>query len=478
MFKSGITKRWILTTLLLITVILIATAAVVTFSVREYYYNIVRSKLQSMGQSGSVSNYFTGYIGASDSAFAERAREYVYNSPDSNTAWLWVYDKDGDVVVTSTGFPAAEIDCDDYAIALESPSGRGLGEGSLSSGEKVMALTVLLPKTEEKSNGAVRYITSLEEVNRKVKDITVIAGLFVLFSETLVILSGLFFVRSIVGPVKNINSAARRIAKGDYSEKVEVAERFDEITELSRSINYMTDELAKTDRLKNDFISTVSHELRTPLTAIKGWTETLISMDEEQDETLRQGLQVILAESERLYSLVEDLLDFSRMESGGMGLRVQKIDILAELDEAVYVLRDRARREGIEIFYSTPDYPAPADGDPDRVKQVFVNVIDNAIKYTPAGGQISIVAALEQGSVRITVSDTGCGIPESDLPHVKEKFYKANMSVKGSGIGLAVCEEIVTRHNGKLIIKSKENEGTTVDIVFPLAPASQTEGKS
>ena len=477
MFKSGITKRWILTTLLVITVILIAIAAVVTFSVREYYYNSVRAKLQSMGQSSSVSTFFGGYIDASDSVFAERAREYVYNYTDYNTAWMWIYDGEDRVVVTSTGFSSDAILCDDYSIAAASPSGRGLSEGELSSGEKIMALTVLLPRTDQHSNGAVRYITSLEEVNNKVLEIGLFSGAFVLFAEVLVILSGLFFIRSIVGPVKNINAAARRVAKGDYSEKVEVGDRFDEITELSRSINYMTDELAKTDRLKNDFISTVSHELRTPLTAIKGWTETLISMEEDGDETLRQGLKVILFESERLYSLVEDLLDFSRIESGRMSLRMQKIDVLAELDEAVFVLRDRAKREGIEITYSTPDDPAPADGDPDRVKQVFVNVLDNAIKYTPAGGKISVVASMDAKTIRITVSDTGCGIPESDLPHVKEKFYKANVSVKGSGIGLAVCEEIVTRHNGKLVIKSKENEGTTVEISFPINPANQTEGK-
>ena len=107
--------------------------------------------------------------------------------------------------------------------------------------------------------------------------------------------------------------------------------------------------------MKNDFISTISHELRTPLTAIKGWTETLISLNESGDETLSSGLKVILDESERLYSLVEDLLDFSRLENGNLQLRIQRVDILAELDEAVYVLRDRAIREGIDLYYSTPD---------------------------------------------------------------------------------------------------------------------------
>ena len=478
MIKSGITKRWILTTLLIITIILLAVAAIATVSIREYYYNSARSKLQALGQSNAVSVYFAGYIDASSNVFSQRAREYVYNFNDINTAWLWVYNKDDEVIVTSTGFHADPVNCTDYETAKNAPSGRGLSVGTLESGEKVMALTVFLPRSETQSNGAVRYIVSLEDVNRKVADVALIAAALVTFAELLVITSGLFFVRSIVGPVKQINLAARRIAKGDYTEKVEVSNRFDEITELSRSINYMTDELANTDRLKNDFISTVSHELRTPLTAIKGWTETLISMDECRDETLSQGLKVILFESERLYTLVEDLLDFSRIESGRMSLRLQKIDVLAELDEAVFVLGDRAKREGIHIFYSTPDYPAQMNGDPDRIKQVFVNIIDNAIKYTPANGKISISAEIENGLLKVTVSDTGCGISEKDLPHVKEKFYKANLSVKGSGIGLAVCDEIVRMHNGTLRISSRLNVGTTVEIYLPLDNVSLNEGRN
>ena len=478
MIKSGITKRWILTTLLIITFILLSVAAIATVSIREYYYNSARTKLQALGQSNSVSVYFAGYIDVSGNIFSERAREYVYNFKDINTAWLWVYNKDDEVIVTSTGFHADPVNCTDYETAKNAPSGRGFGVGQLESGEKIMSLTVFLPRTETQSNGAVRYIVSMEDVDRKVADVAVIAAALVFFAELLVILSGLFFVRSIVGPVKQINLAAQKIAKGDYSEKVDVANRYDEITELSRSINYMTEELANTDRLKNDFISTVSHELRTPLTAIKGWTETLISMEESRDETLDQGLKVILFESERLYSLVEDLLDFSRIESGRMSLRLQKIDGLAELDEAVFVLGDRAKREGLDIYYSTPDYPAPINGDPDRIKQVFVNVIDNAIKYTPAGGKISITASIEANMLKVTVSDTGCGISEKDLPHVKEKFYKANLSVKGSGIGLAVCDEIVHMHRGELLISSKLDVGTTVEILLPLEQSSANEGRN
>ena len=477
MFRSGITVRWLLTTILVIAVILAGFCVMITYAMRGYYYDTVESKLQAMGQSGALAEYFSEYIGSSNDVFSERAKEYVENFSDINTAEVWIYNKNGEVVMTSTGFPCDSERGDDYDAALESPSGRGLHTASLSSGERVMALTVLLPKSGDEINGAVRYMISLQDIDKQVTRVAVLSATGCLFALALVVISGLFFVRSIVTPVKKLNSAARRIAEGNYSDKVKVSNRSDEIAELSESINYMTDEIARTDRMKNDFISTVSHELRTPLTAIKGWTETLIDVNESDDPTLDQGLKVILNESERLYSLVEDLLDFSRMETGRMSLRLQKIDILAELDEAVYVLRDRAVREGIDIFYSTPDYPAPMNGDPDRIKQVFVNIIDNAIKYTPAGGKISIVAALNQNSLKISIADTGCGISEEDLPHIKKKFYKANVSVKGSGIGLAVCDEIVAMHKGTLDIMSTLGEGTQVVITLPTAAVNLIDGK-
>ncbi len=478
LIKSGITARWMLTTLLVIAVILAGIAAVITLSIRGFYYDTVRDRLLSMGQSSTVAEYFGAYIDSTEEVFVHRAQEYVENFAEINTAEVWVYDKNGTVVATSTGFAAIQGDDEDYSLASESSAGMAIAKGFTENGEHIMALTVFMPKTDGSSNGAVRYIISLLDVDRQVAQVAIVAALCCLFALSLVVLSGLFFVRSIVGPVKKINDAARRIASGNYTEKVNITNRYDEISELSESINYMTDEIYKTDRLKNDFISTVSHELRTPLTAIKGWTETLLSLNANgSDPTLNEGLKVILNEEERLYALVEDLLDFSRMQSGRMSLRLQKIDILAELDEAVYVLRDRARREGIDIFYSAPDYPAPAQGDPDRIKQVFVNVIDNAIKYTEPGGRIVIVAALTADDVKISIADTGCGISPEDLPHVKEKFFKANKSVKGSGIGLAVCDEIVSMHHGKLEVVSTLGEGTTVIISFPVVTVNLTGGK-
>ncbi len=478
MFKSGITVRWLLTTILVIALILTCISASIVLILRNYYYTTVEEKLQSLGQSGVVADYFSSYLGSNNDVFSARAQEYVDNFHEINIAELWVINNNGDVIVTSTGFYSENEEYPDYDDALQSPSGRALWEGTMSSGEKVMALSVLLPKTHGQSNGAVRYIISLAPIDIQLTKIALILLLICFFALMLVVSSGLFFIRSIVTPVKKLTLAARSIAAGNYSQKIELPKKYDdELAELAESINYMTDEIDKTDKLKNEFISTVSHELRTPLTAIKGWTETLLCINDSQDATVNNGLRVIQNETERLYTLVEDLLDFSRMESGRMTLHLQKIDVIAELDDAVYVLKDRANREGKEIFYSSPDFPAPVNADPDRIKQVFVNIIDNAIKYTPAGGRISIVAMISSDDVRIKVADNGCGISSDDLPRIKEKFYKANLAAKGSGIGLAVCDEIVSLHKGKLDISSVLGEGTEVCITLPTLPVNLSERK-
>lgn len=478
MLKSGITVRWLLTTILVIVLILTAISATIVLVLKDYYYETAENKLQSLGQSSVVADYFSSYLGSNDDSFSARAKEYVDNFQELNVAELWVINKDGDIIVTSTGFVSDDEEYPDYIDALDSVSGRAVWQGTMSSGEKVMALSVLLPRTNGISNGAVRYIISLEAIDLQIAKITIIVGVISLFALLLVVLSGLFFIRSIVVPVKKLNTAARSIAAGNYSQKIDFERRYDdELAELAESINYMTAEIDKTDKIRNDFISTVSHELRTPLTAIKGWTETLLCIDEFGDETLSSGLRVIQNETERLYALVEDLLDFSRMESGRMVLHLKKIDVIAELDDAVFVLRDRATREGKEIFYSSPEYAAPINADADRIKQVFVNVIDNAIKYTPAGGRISIVAMIGSQEINIRVADTGCGVSPDDLPHIKEKFYKANLSAKGSGIGLAVCDEIINLHNGQLDITSTLGEGTEVSITLPTLPVNLSERK-
>ncbi len=178
-------------------------------------------------------------------------------------------------------------------------------------------------------------------------------------------------------------------------------------------------------------------------------------------------MNIIVKESERLTGLVDELLDFSRLETGRMKLILQKTDIIAELDEVYFMFTERAKNEKKKLSFSDEGYITPVICDTNRMRQVFINVIDNAIKYSEEGDSI-IVSAFERGNnAVVVVRDTGIGIPEEHLPNVKKKFYKANLQIKGSGIGLAVADEIVNLHGGSLTVTSKEGEGTEVTISLP-----------
>ena len=181
-------------------------------------------------------------------------------------------------------------------------------------------------------------------------------------------------------------------------------------------------------------------------------------------------MRVISSETARLEQMVEELLDFSRIQSGRLSLQKANTDILAELEDALLIYGEKARREGITISYAEPEFICVVYGDKNRLRQVFINIIDNAIKYTDAGGSIEIRAEMTDSTISITVSDTGCGIAQSDLPKVKAKFYKANSTRRGSGIGLAVADEIVAMHGGSLDIESEQGVGTAVTITLPLVP--------
>lgn len=231
----------------------------------------------------------------------------------------------------------------------------------------------------------------------------------------------------------------------------------------------MAGELSKAEQLKNDFISSVSHELRTPLTAIKGWAETLSGEEMPDKQTMHKGMAVIGKETERLSGMVEELLDFSRIQSGRMAMVMDRMDLVAELDDAVLMFGQRAAREKIHLRYEEPEELIVVMGDHNRLKQVFVNILDNALKHTAAGGEVSICVQHTGETASVVIADTGEGIKPEDLPQVKTKFYKGDSTKRGSGIGLAVADEIVNRHGGSLTIESVYQKGTTVTILLPLA---------
>ena len=475
MSSKGITQRWLFNSLGLILAILIVIELAMAFIVQDYYYSGIRWQLGNIMTTTQES--FSRYANQSQSEFASRSINAVENFSLKEQVELQVFDQNGDFILSSTGFTPELDQRPDYDMALKvlnEKSGQPIGVSSyhLSSGENVMAYTYILTNAEIMT-GAVRLVVSLSGADRQIfiiVSVLLVIGIAVIL---FVIMSGSYFINSIVIPVKEIGVTARKIALGDFNARLEKKYN-DEIGDLCDTINYMAGELGTTEKMKNDFISSVSHELRTPLTAIKGWGETLMDLDPVKDrEMMEKGMEVIIGESERLSGIVEELLDFSRLQSGRLTMKMEKIDILAELGEAVFMFRERSKRENIELIYYEPELLPPVLGDRNRLKQVFVNILDNAFKYSDAGGRVRVEAEEGDGEIRVVISATGCGISAEDLSKVKEKFYKANHTRRGSGIGLAVADEIIRMHGGNLELRSVENSGTDVIITLPVAGASE-----
>ena len=461
--RRGITGRWLVNTFGVILAIVVFLVVVLSLFMKGYYYNGIHQTLN--GRVDELSNVIGNY---SKEYFDVGARGYVENFSDKESMEMMIINWEGKIVITSTGFPPDNtVDMPDYKIAINKKSeGYGFWQG-IQNEEHIMAVTKIIYDTAGDSVGAIRYCVSLEPADRQIFVMImflILVGMSILF---FVLLSGAYFVRSIVRPIQEINDVSKRIAQGDFEARLERRNN-DEIGELCDSINYMAQELGVSEKLKNDFISSVSHELRTPLTAIKGWAETMKMGDTPDFRTFEKGMSVIIRESERLTGIVEELLDFSRIQSGRMVINMERIDLLAELDDAIYMLRERALNEGKHLIYDEPEFVPPVQGDKNRIRQVFINVIDNALKYTPESGVIGIEVKSDDDNIQIIISDNGCGIPAEHLPKVRDKFYKANQTQRGSGIGLAVVDEIMNLHNGSLDIESTENVGTTVILTFPI----------
>ena len=468
MAVRGITRRWLFNSLGAIFVVLLVIECGLALFIHEFFYNEAQQTLNT--QSVQLANIFPGYRENSKADFLEKAERYVAEFEPKHTMQVVIFSSQDKPIFSSTGELLAD-EMPDYTAARDVETRVGDFVGSDSKGEKIMAQTRAIFSTDGEFMGAIRYIMPLRPVDNNVFWLTlgcIVVGLAILL---FVILSSSYFINSLVKPLREIGNTARKVALGDFNARLEKFHD-DEVGDLCDTINYMARRLGESERMKNEFISSVSHELRTPLTAIKGWAETLELGEGRDLETNRRGLKVISREAERLCGLVEELLDFSRIQCGKMILSLERIDILAEISEAVYMFKDRATAEEKDLIYAEPPILSAVLGDKNRLRQVFINIIDNALKYTPKGGAVTVNIKEAAGFIYISVSDTGCGIPTEHLPRVTDKFYKANTSQGGSGIGLAVVKEIVQLHSGALDIASEENVGTVVTVAIPTDNAS------
>lgn len=462
---KSVTIRWAINSLSLILFILVIFELTFVITIKNYYYSSAAASIKA--KADVVSSLLSRMNDTNGDNIGQEIRNIVQNFNDKDKIELMAIDHNNSIKLSSSGFlPTKKVQMPDLEKALASPNGEAEYIGKNFDNTKIMAFTKIVPVLNSEF-GALRYAISLEGIDREINVFIIIFTFVCLAILLFVVISGLFFIKSIVLPVREVIATAKKVASGDFKAKLDIKSN-DEIGELCQVINYMGDELTKSENIKNEFISSVSHELRTPLTAIKGWGETLIDESGTNKDTLKKGMRVIIGETERLSFMVEELLDFSRIQSGKFSLMKDKLDILAELGEAVLIYSQRAKAENIAINFIEPEMLPLIYGDKKRLTQVFINIIDNAIKYCDSGDTVTVEAMQNDNNIDIIISDTGCGIGENDLPFVKLKFYKANMSRRGSGIGLAVANEIIGLHGGSISIKSQVDVGTSVMITIPI----------
>ena len=470
---TGIRKRWMVNSISVVLFIVLLAVAAFSAAMGSYYYSTLSESLEQKAENAISSfDYYR-----TEAEYYDNARAVVAGEPNSDKLEVEYLDADGQIRFSSSDLTAFRSPgTPDIAEAISMKRTKVWIGADPSTGEHIMAASSPL-MIDGEVVGVMRYVTSLNKVDKQIIIIVAIAlgiGLGIL---GMVYFSNLYFIRSIVDPVAGITETAKRIAAGSYG--VQIEKRYDdEIGALTDTINDMSLKINQSEKMKNEFISSVSHELRTPLTAINGWAETIMNGEVRDAGDVKKGMGIIVSEARRLTNMVEELLEFSRIQDGRFTLSVEPMDIKAELEDAVYTYREFFRREGIELnhFDCDEEFP-PIAGDPERLRQVFCNLLDNAAKHGGSGKRIDTAIARDEDQVVITIRDYGPGIPAEELPHVKYKFYKGSSKARGSGIGLAVCDEIITRHEGTLDIDNAEGGGCIVTIHLPIRAQAAIEQK-
>ena len=462
---SGIERRWFVNNVGVIMLLVLACVLGVVLSMAAYYDTNLRSGLENRAK--TTTDFFSNYIGQSYNEYYQSCIKFAKTFEDKDRLELQFISPGGKIVASSYGkFAGRSPSTPEIQQAIDSQQTRHYKGRNPLTGERILAVSSPMIYTNGEVIGVLRYVTSLRNADLQVLMIALIAvTVGLLFIGSIFFLSS-FFIRSILVPVSQINATAKRIAAGSYGAQIP-GQYDDEIGELVSTINDMSVKIGQAEKTQTEFISSVSHELRTPLTAISGWGETLLTSENLDAET-RRGVVIIAREAKRLTGMVEELLEFTRMQDGRFTLHVETADILAEFEDTVFMYGNRLKQEGICLYYDgceedIPEIPC----DVARMRQVFLNILDNAAKHGGEGKRIDASIAHEDRFVVIRIRDYGPGIPEEELPRVKLKFYKGSSKARGSGIGLAVCEEIVTMHGGTLTLENAEGGGTLVTICIP-----------
>jgi len=467
MLMLSIRKKMTFGYIVVITLTVLVLEILIINIVRTNYYKNLEAGLHNQLKLSCelYSRYF------SDTSLEDNVMNNVDSFWRQTEAQVQILDVNGRVLMDSIGYmPKDDEKLPDVTTALKTGKGTWIGKVPYDDNGIMAVSSVLI--SDGSVVGVLRFISTLKKVDEDVYAVSrvfIIIGIVVAFIS--VVLS-YFLSNMIVNPLKEITKVAEKMASGDFNIRSRKAYN-DEIGKLSDTLNYMANEIDKRERLKNEFISSISHELRTPLTSIKGWAITLMEVGHDDKKLLDDGLEIIEKESDRLTAMVEELLDFSRLISNRISIKNATVNLEEFVDTVGRQLAPRAIREGLNFNVTVEGELPEIKSDGNRLKQVIINVLDNAFRFTGAGGSVFFNTAVSGGEVIFTIEDTGCGIPEDELPNVKDKFFKGRNSKLGNGIGLSICDEIIKLMKGSFTIYSKVNVGTKVVIRIPALVESE-----
>ena len=466
-FVSAMRQKWLRGTIFLVLGAVVGAVFLFSLIIHNHYYSTVRTGLESKAR--TATDFFDIFVSRSYAEYYNSAFRYAESFREGDRLELQFITTDGSIMISSSTMTSGTtLDSPDVTTAIRSRRISTWVGRRMTTGERVMAASAPMIYADGEVIGVMRYITSLQKVDRQVWASIAIAVSIGLVVLLFVFSVNLIYVRSVIKPVSEITRVSKRIAEGSYGIQISNAYQY-EIGEMVESINEMSLKIAQAEKIQAEFISSISHELRTPLTAITGWCETLI-YNEELDEESKRGITIMLREARRLTKMVEEMLEFTRMEDGRFTLNIEMIDIAAELEDAIYTFRELLHKDELEFDYSSDMDEAPLiPADPNRLQQVFLNLFDNAAKYGREGKRIDVaISMMGTDHVCIKIRDYGPSTPEDELESLKMKFYKGrNSKERGSGIGLAVCEEIVKFHGGIMDLANADSGGFLVTIYLP-----------
>ena len=462
---GGLRRRWLMNTVGVVCALGLVCVLAVTAAFAAYYYSAMESDMRYRAR--NTTQYFSDNLYQNYSEYYQSCITYAQNFEDKDNIELQFLDAQGSIVASSYGvWSGVSPTTSEIAEVLQTRQMRPYVGTNPQTGERIMAISSPMIYGNDELVGVLRFVTSTRIMDAQIAGIAAIAFAVLLVVVTVVVLSSNYYIRSILIPLNQIVEKAKMITNGSYGFQIQTRYN-DEIGQLAETINEMSNQISRNEKMQTEFISSLSHELRTPLTAITGWSETLLSSD-DLDEGTRRGMKIIHREADRLTEMVVDLLDFTRIQDGRRTLNMELTDIRAEFEDTVFMYGNRLSQDGILLEYLDNDQEIPeVSCDPKRLRQVFLNILDNASKHGGEGKRIDAQILYTGKDVVIQIRDYGPGIAEDEIPLVKKKFYKGSSKARGSGIGLAVCDEIVEMHGGSLTLENAVGGGTLVTVQIP-----------